>query len=74
MDLFGPTSYASSGNNIYCVVIVDDYSRYTWVFFIQEKFEVASIFKRFAMKAQNKLDCKKIRSGNGNKFYNTNIL
>jgi hypothetical protein len=33
MDLFGPTTYASVGGNLYCLVIVDDFSRYTWVFF-----------------------------------------
>jgi len=34
MDLFGPTTYASLGGNKYCLVIVDDYSRYTWTFFL----------------------------------------
>jgi hypothetical protein len=29
MDLFGPTTYASAGGNLYCLVIVDDFSRYT---------------------------------------------
>jgi hypothetical protein len=29
MDLFGPTSYKSIGGNLYCLVIVNDYSRYT---------------------------------------------
>jgi hypothetical protein len=29
MDLFGPTSYKSISGNLYCLVIVDDYSRYT---------------------------------------------
>ena len=29
MDLFGPTTYKSIGGNLYCLVIVDDYSRYT---------------------------------------------
>jgi hypothetical protein len=67
MDLFGPTNYVSAGGNLYCLVIVDDFSRYTWVFFIHDKYEVASIFKKFAKKAQNEFDCKikKIRSDNG---------
>ena len=43
MDLFGPTTYATLGGNKYCLVIVDDYSRYTWTFFLQDKAEVASI-------------------------------
>jgi hypothetical protein len=58
MDLFEPTTYASVGGNLYCLVIVDDFSRYTWVFFLHDKFEVASIFKKFAKKPQNEFDCK----------------
>jgi hypothetical protein len=34
MDLFGPTTYKSLGGNLYCLVIIDDYSRYTWTFFL----------------------------------------
>jgi hypothetical protein len=36
MDLFGPIAYISIGGSKYCLVIVDDYSRFTWVFFLQE--------------------------------------
>jgi hypothetical protein len=35
-DLFGPITYISIGGSKYCLVIVDDYSRFTWVFFLQE--------------------------------------
>jgi transposase InsO family protein len=75
MDLFGPTTYASVGGNLYCLVIVDDFSRYTWVFFLHDKSEVASIFKNFSKKVQNEFDwkIKKIRSDNGKEFDNTNI-
>ena len=75
MDLFGPTTYKSLGGNLYCLVIVDDYSRYTWVFFLHDKSEVASCFKKFAKRAQNefKVKLKKIRSDNGKEFDNTNI-
>ena len=55
MDLFGPTTYKSLGGNLYCLVIVDDYSRYTWVFFLHDKTEVAAYFKKFAKRAQNEL-------------------
>jgi hypothetical protein len=37
MDLFGPIAYISINESKYCLVIVDDYSRFTWVFFLQEK-------------------------------------
>ena len=37
MDLFGPTIYRSIRGNCYCLVVVDDYSRYTCVFFLHDK-------------------------------------
>ena len=40
IDLFGPTTYKSLGGNKYGLVIVDDYSRYTWVFFLKDKTQV----------------------------------
>ncbi|WVZ88060.1 hypothetical protein U9M48_034614 [Paspalum notatum var. saurae] len=43
MDLFGPTTYTSIGGNNYGFVIVDDFSRYTWVYFLEDKTEVAHI-------------------------------
>jgi transposase InsO family protein len=56
-------------------VIVDDYSRYTWTFFLHDKSEVATCFKKFAKRAQNEFEVKikKIRSDNGKEFNNTNI-
>ena len=58
MDLFRPTTYASLGGNKYCLVLVDDYSWYTWTFFMQDKAEVTSIFKKFTKNAQNQFDVK----------------
>jgi hypothetical protein len=34
MNLFGPVAYISIGSNKYGLVIVDDYSHFTWVFFL----------------------------------------
>jgi hypothetical protein len=34
MDLFGPIAYISIGSNKYGIIIIDDYSRFTWVFFL----------------------------------------
>jgi hypothetical protein len=44
MDLFGPTSFMSIGGNSYCLIIVDDYSRFTWVYFLQDKSNVFETF------------------------------
>jgi hypothetical protein len=37
MDLMGPTRTSSLGGRKYIMVIVDDYSRYTWALLLQEK-------------------------------------
>jgi hypothetical protein len=37
MDPFAPIAYISIGGSKYCLVIVDDYSRFTWVLFLHEK-------------------------------------
>ena len=39
VDLFGAVHEDSLGGKKYCLVIVDDYSRYTWVFFFNSKVE-----------------------------------
>jgi transposase InsO family protein len=75
MDLFGPTTYRSIGGNCYCLVVVDDYSRYTWVFFLHDKADVGDVFKKFITKAENEfeLKLKKVRSDNGSEFKNSRI-
>jgi hypothetical protein len=66
MDLFGLIAYISIGGSKYCLVIVDDYSRFTWVFFLQEKSQTQETLKKFLRQAQNEfgLRIKKIRSDN----------
>jgi transposase InsO family protein len=56
-------------------VIVDDYSRFTWVFFLQEKSQTQETLKGFLRWAQNEfgLRIKKIRSDNGTEFKNSQI-
>jgi transposase InsO family protein len=74
-DLFGPIAYISIGGSKYCLVIVDDYSRFTWVFFLQEKSQTQNTLKGFLRRAQNEfgLRIKKIRSDNGTEFKNSQI-
>jgi hypothetical protein len=53
MDLFGPIAYISIDNNKYSLVIVDDFSRFTWVLFLQDKSETQGIVKKFIRRARN---------------------
>jgi hypothetical protein len=46
MDLFGPVAYLSIGGSKYALVVVDDFSRFTWVFFLQDKSETQGTLKR----------------------------
>jgi transposase InsO family protein len=75
MDLFGPIAYVSIGGNKYGLVIVDDFSRYTWVYFLQDKSEAQRVIKKFIRRAQNEfeLKIKNIRSDNGSEFRNLNV-
>jgi transposase InsO family protein len=75
MDLFSLIAYISIGGSKYYLVIVDDYSRFTWVFFLQEKSQTQEPLKRFLRRAQNEfgLRVKKIRSDNGTEFKNSQI-
>jgi hypothetical protein len=73
MNLFDPVAYISIGENKYCLIIVDNYSHFTWMFFLQDKSETQEVLKKFLRMAQNKFDAKvkKIRSDNGTEFKNT---
>ena len=75
MDLFGPVAYISIGGNKYGLVIVDDYSRYTWVFFLSDKGDTQKKVKKFIKRSQNEfqLKVKNIRSDNGSEFKNTQV-
>ncbi|KAK1692254.1 hypothetical protein QYE76_008951 [Lolium multiflorum] len=72
VDLFGPTTHASLGVKKHCLVIVDDYSRYTWVYFLKKKDETQQIFIDFAseVQRQHNLLIMAIRSDNGSEFKN----
>jgi hypothetical protein len=72
VDLFGPPSHASLGGNKYCLVIVDDYSRYTWVYFFAYKSENQQTVIKFAKEVERQYgqNILAIRSDNGTEFKN----
>jgi hypothetical protein len=75
MDLFGPIAYISIDGNKYGLIIIDDYSRFSWVLFLQDKNETQELLKKFFRRAQNEFDAKvnKIRSNNDTEFKNTQV-
>ncbi|GJR56017.1 integrase, catalytic region, zinc finger, CCHC-type containing protein [Tanacetum coccineum] len=75
MDLCGPIRVASINGKKYILVIVDDYSRYTWVYFLHSKDETPEIIKKFIAQAQLNYKAKvcKIRTDNGTEFKNATL-
>ncbi|GKA93797.1 putative ribonuclease H-like domain-containing protein [Tanacetum coccineum] len=72
MDLFGPTFVKSLMKKMYCLVVTDDYSRFSWVFFLATKDETSVILKSFITGVENLIDqrVKVIRCDNGTEFKN----
>nr|GEW01035.1 hypothetical protein [Tanacetum cinerariifolium] len=55
MDLCGPMRVASINGKKYILVIVDDYSRYTWTLFLCSKDETPEVLKEFLTMIQRNL-------------------
>nr|GEX80001.1 hypothetical protein [Tanacetum cinerariifolium] len=75
MDLFGPTFVKSLNKKSYCLVVTDDYSRFSWVFFLATKDETSTILKTFITGIENQINhkVKIIRSDNGIEFKNHDL-
>ena len=43
-DIYGPIPITSMNGYRYVLTFIDDFSRYTWVFFIKKKYEVLEKF------------------------------
>jgi transposase InsO family protein len=72
MDIVGPSQVRSMGGKWYVLVIVDDYSRYSWVFFLESKDEVLEHFQSLDLRLNNEHpNClKAIHSDNGTESRN----
>ena len=75
VDLIGPTRTESMGRRHakrYTMVVVDDFSRYSWMEFLREKSKACKKMKRLCKKLQNEKGgpIVKIRSDHGKEFKN----
>jgi transposase InsO family protein len=75
LDTVGPSRVRSVGDKWYVLVIVDDYSRYSWVFFLENKDEVFEHFWSLALRLNTEhTNClKTVRSDNGTEFRNASF-
>nr|GFA73253.1 putative ribonuclease H-like domain-containing protein [Tanacetum cinerariifolium] len=75
MDLCGPMRVQSINRKRYVLVFVDDYSRYTWVFFLHSKDEAFELIISFIKKTQVnlQLQVQRVRTDNGTEFKNKTL-
>ncbi|GJX44108.1 integrase, catalytic region, zinc finger, CCHC-type containing protein [Tanacetum coccineum] len=72
MDLYGPMRVASVNGEKYILVIVDDYSRFTWFKFLRSKDEAPDFIIKFLkmIQVRLKVPVRHIRTDNGTEFQN----
>ncbi|GJV31174.1 retrovirus-related pol polyprotein from transposon TNT 1-94 [Tanacetum coccineum] len=75
MDLCGPMRVASINGKRYILVIVDDYSRYTWTLFLRSKDETPEVLKDFLTMIQRNLQALviSVRTDRGMEFLNKTL-
>jgi transposase InsO family protein len=69
-DVCGPMKTLSNSQNKYFILFIDDYSRMTWVYFMRQRSEVFSIFKKFKalVEKQSGHSIKVLRSDRGKEY------
>nr|GFA96772.1 putative Gag-Pol polyprotein [Tanacetum cinerariifolium] len=75
MDLCGPMRVASINGKKYVLVIVDNYSRYTWTHFLRSKDETPEVLIDFLSLVQRGLHAqvRVVRTDKGKKFLNKTL-
>nr|GFA96616.1 putative ribonuclease H-like domain-containing protein [Tanacetum cinerariifolium] len=75
IDLCGPMRVQSIKGKRYVLVVVDDYSRYTWVFFLHSKDEASKVIISFIKKTQVnlQLQVQRVQTDNGTEFKNKTL-
>ncbi|KAJ0500497.1 putative RNA-directed DNA polymerase [Helianthus annuus] len=69
-DLCGPITPCSKGGNKYFFLLVDDYSRFMWVYLLKSKDEALMRFKKFKAKVEKESSfrIKMLRTDRGGEF------
>ena len=75
-DISGPMPITSMNGSRYLLTFIDDFSRYTWVFFLKKKAEVCEKFSELKALIKNAsgLKIKILRSDNGGEYVSNEFL
>ena len=73
LDLMGPTRTESLSGKRYIMVVVDDFTRYTWVILLRSKSNALEHIEALCTRLQNEKSLKinRIRSDRGKEFENS---
>ncbi|XP_022891908.1 uncharacterized protein LOC111406762 [Olea europaea var. sylvestris] len=75
MNLMGPSRVESLGGKRYILVMVNDFSKYTWIELLREKSETGDLVKSLCkrLKVEQNLPISRVRSDHGKEFENFNL-
>ncbi|KAI3796095.1 hypothetical protein L1987_38759 [Smallanthus sonchifolius] len=70
IDMCGPIQPTTHGDNKYFLLVVDDCTRYMWVYMLKTKYQAFDVFRTFKFKVENELGCKikALKSDRGGEF------
>lgn len=72
LDVWGPSSSPTISGFQFYLVLIDDYSWYSWLYLLKNKSDVFTVFSKFEVQVENQFSTtiKVIQSDGGDEFVN----
>jgi hypothetical protein len=74
--MHGPLAIQLLGRERYYIIFIDEFSHYTWIYFIRHKSNIKLIFRTFyyLVETQFSTKNKKLKSDNGDEYVNKEMI
>ena len=75
-DIWGPSPILSMSSYQYYVIFIDDYSRYTWIYFLKQRSDLPQVYIKFANMVKTQFTCpiKILRTDNATEYQDLSTL